>query len=535
MERLNLWAENGNGIVQTAGQNSSNNTLVQSSYPGCTVAVYINNTSNLATIYADNALTPLANPFTASNNGLAYFYAASGRYDVKFSGAGIPGNNFTIPDYVLGQIQSINNQTGENINLLVGTAGNNFAITANNNNITFNLPQANANNNGFLAASDWGNFNNKAPAYTFNAPLNNSAGVISLVTPLAITFGGTGANNATAAFDTLTPQNTVGDLIAFNNNNIAARLPVGANNLVLTADATNNTGLAWKAANVGNANGILPIVNGGTNGNNATQAFDNLSPITTKGDIIVGNNNNIAVRLGVGADGALLQANSANTSGVIWGPANLTNANSVVGILPITGGGTGANAKNAAFDALSPATTAGDLITRNSATGVRLPAGANTQVLTANSANASGLAWQNQAVVVTAYTVSFNNNAFTTSSNNAQFTLFVLGQFQKLNGVTVKPGNLFLNPANSITDVTFQLGTPGGNANFYTAAFSVGNNGAVGNGNFQDTALFKSANMGGATAVLATFLAANNNFGNGTATVLTGGNLTIWVSVTNLQ
>ncbi len=531
MERLNLWAENGHGTVQVAGQNSSNNTLVQSSYPGCTVAVYDTGTSNLSTIYADNSLTPLANPFTASNNGLAYFYAPSGRYDVQFSGNGITGN-FTVPDFVLGQIQSINNQTGENITLLVGAAGNNFHITANNNNVTLHLPQANANNSGFLAAADWVQFN-AATHYNFSAPLVNNNGNVSITLPLTLAQGGTNSNNRLQAFNTLTPQTTKGDLVAFDGAN-AVRFPTGNNNEVLIADGANNNGWRWGSTPAGNLNGVVPIANGGTGGNNATQGFDNIAPITTKGDLIVGNNNNIAVRLGVGSDGALLQANSANTSGVSYGPANLTNANAVIGILPIANGGTSGNNKAAAFDALSPANNAGDIITRNATTGVRLPAGANGQYLTANSANTSGLLWANAAQVATSYAVSFNNNAFIANGNNVQVTLFTLGQYQKINGLTVKPGNLFLNPANSITDITLSLGTAG-NAVFYTSNYSIGNNGVVGNTNFQDTSLFKSANMGDNTAVLATFVATGNNFGNGVATVLTGGNVTIWVSVTNLQ
>lgn len=434
MERLNLWAENGHGTVQTAGQNSSNNTLVQSSYPGCTVTVYINGTSNLASIYSDNSLTPLANPFTASNNGLAYFYAASGRYDVKFSGNGITGN-FTIPDFVLGQIQSINNQTGENITLLVGNSGNNFNIASSNNNITFNLPQANANNSGFLAAADWAQFNN-ATHYTFSAPLVNTNGTVSLTTPLTVAQGGTNATNTTAAFDNLSPTTTKGDLIVANNTAIAVRLPVGANDLVLTADGANVTGLKWAAANLNSANGVLPIASGGTNGTTATQAFDNLSPITTKGDIIVGNNTAIAVRLGIGSDGAPLQANSANTSGMIWGPLVLTNANAVSGILPIANGGTSGNNATQAFGALSPVTTKGDLIVgNNSNINVRLPAGNNNQVLASNSANSLGLIWANAAPTDPLFS---QTASVTVANNNTELTLISTGT-----GNTTIPANYF--------------------------------------------------------------------------------------------
>ena len=54
----------------------------------------------LATLYSDNIGTPLANPFPSSATGYYQFYAADGRYDVTFSGGGIPAP-FTIFDQQL--------------------------------------------------------------------------------------------------------------------------------------------------------------------------------------------------------------------------------------------------------------------------------------------------------------------------------------------------------------------------------------------------------------------------------------------------
>ena len=45
------------------------------------------------------------------------------------------------------------------------------------------------------------------------------------------------------------------------------------------------------------------------------------------------------------------------------------------------------------FDTIAPTTTKGDLIVRNATTNVREPVGANTFVLTADSAQASGIKW----------------------------------------------------------------------------------------------------------------------------------------------
>ena len=81
-------------------------------------------------------------------------------------------------------------------------------------------------------------------------------------------------------------------------------------------------------------NADLPIVNiahGGTNANSATSGFDNLSPTTTKGDIIVNDGTN-NVRLGIGIDGQVLVANASAADGVEWGSVSGTGTVVSVGL-----------------------------------------------------------------------------------------------------------------------------------------------------------------------------------------------------------
>jgi hypothetical protein len=66
--------------------------------------------------------------------------------------------------------------------------------------------------------------------------------------------------------------------------------------------------------------GILPVANGGTGASTAQGFTDAASPLTTKGDVVTHDGTN-TVRLGVGIDGQILQADSAAPNGIKWGDA----------------------------------------------------------------------------------------------------------------------------------------------------------------------------------------------------------------------
>jgi hypothetical protein len=95
---------------------------------------------------------------------------------------------------------------------------------------------------------------------------------------------------------------------------------------IVAADVpTLNQNTTGTAANV---TGTVAIANGGTGQTTAVNAFDALSPTTTKGDLIVSDGTD-NVRLGVGADTFALVADSAAATGVKWASvgASLTIAN----------------------------------------------------------------------------------------------------------------------------------------------------------------------------------------------------------------
>jgi hypothetical protein len=123
----------------------------------------------------------------------------------------------------------------------------------------------------------------------------------------------------------------------------------------------------------GTWNGTAVAINrGGTGQATASAAFNALSPVTTTGDLIVGNGTNSATRLGIGTNGYVLTSNgttatwSASTGGVTSFSAGTTGltpntattgAVSLAGTLAIANGGTGQTTANTAFNALAPSQT----------------------------------------------------------------------------------------------------------------------------------------------------------------------------------
>jgi hypothetical protein len=265
MQRAWGWGQLGSQVVRTLGISSS--TKVQQTFASCTVTVYVSGTLNLATIYSDNLLTPLANPFTADATGAWAFYAANGRYDVSLSGGGIIGT-ITYPDLLLsdfgasGAIASINALTAAAQTIVVGTGGSDFNIVSSGSVHTLNLPTASASKRGLLASADWSTFNGKQAPISVSAPVTLAANVIGLAIPLTILQGGTGQVTAAAAFSALSPLTTKGDLLVYGS--ASARLPAGTNGQILSADSTQALGVKWITDPYSSLTIPLTVANGGT-------------------------------------------------------------------------------------------------------------------------------------------------------------------------------------------------------------------------------------------------------------------------------
>ena len=214
---------------------------------------------------------------------------------------------------------------------------------------------------------------------TFN---QNTTGTASNVTgTVAIANGGTGQTTASAAFNALSPVTTAGDLIIGNGTNSATRLGIGANTYVLTS---NGTTASW--ASPGAASMIYP---GAGIANSTGSAWGTSYTTTGTGTVLALATSPTFVTPVLGTP----TSGNFSTGTFTWPTFNQNTtgtAANVTGTVAIANGGTGQTTASAAFNALSPVTTAGDLIIGNGTnSATRLGIGANTYILTSNGTTAS--------------------------------------------------------------------------------------------------------------------------------------------------
>lgn len=202
------------------------------------------------------------------------------------------------------------------------------------------------------------------------------AGTLTLQGVLNVANGGTGAASANAGFNTLSPMNTVGDLIFEGAGPIAARLAGNAGATKQFLSSTGSAGLAtppvWTAlvsgdipnngANTsGTAAGLsatLVVGSGGTGQTTAAAAFNALAPTTTLGDTIyangAGTNTRLAGNITTTKNFQVQTGNGAVSAAPAWGtivsgdlPASIAantsgTAAGLSSTLVVASGGTGA-------------------------------------------------------------------------------------------------------------------------------------------------------------------------------------------------
>ncbi len=181
---------------------------------------------------------------------------------------------------------------------------------------------------------------------------------------------------------------------------------------------------------------------------------------------------------GISLSGTVTSSGSLTLGGTLTG-VDLTTQ--VTGTLPIANGGTGQTTASAAFNALSPVTSTGDLIIGNGAnSSTRLPIGANNYVLTSNGTTATWAAATGSGATITNDTSTSTNvyPTFAAATSGSLSTIYTSNakylykpSTGELTSEHFVAGNgIFVNSLTIDTSYTIAAGTSGMSAGPITVA-----------------------------------------------------------------
>jgi len=324
----------------------------------------------------------------------------------------------------------------------------------------------------------------------------------------SITFGSTGLTPSTATTGAVTVAGTlvavnggtgqssyaVGDLLYASTTTTLSKLPdVATGNALISggvgvAPSWNKIGLTTHVS------GTLPTANGGTNLTAFTSGgavYATSTSVLTTGTLPIGSGgtNTTATATANGVTygtGTAYAFTAAGTTGQVliattssapsWGQVSLTAG--VTGILPPANGGTGQVTAAAAFNALSPITTTGDLIIGNGTnSATRLAIGANGYVLTSNGTTATWAASTGGVTSFSAGTTGFTPNTTTTGAVTLAGTLATTNGGTGLTTFTAANNAIYSTSSSALTAGTLPVAAGGTGSTSLTA-----NNVLLGNG-----------------------------------------------------
>ena len=207
------------------------------------------------------------------------------------------------------------------------------------------------------------------------------------------------------------------------------------------------TGAQWYKQTVGNHVEYRSFTgsNGVTVAQNGDEIDSSLTNITAQGDMIVGDNTGTASTLAKGDDDQILRMDGDNPHWETLGTMadqNADNVNITGGAisglttpLAIASGGTGQTTKTPAFDALSPLTTQGDILTHDGTNNVRLALGNAGECLKVNAAG-TDVEWGEGYVTPT---TTQGDIIVRGAAGDTRLGIGTAGQFLKVNAAGTDP------------------------------------------------------------------------------------------------
>jgi len=229
---------------------------------------------------------------------------------------------------------------------------------------------------------------------TSGGPVTTS-GTITLAGTLDVDIGGTGATTAAGALTSLGAYPASNPNGYTSNTGTVTSVAATVPSILSVAGSPITTSGTLAITYSGTA---LPIANGGTGQTTAAAAITALTGTQTSGQYLRSDGTNAALSAIQVADVPTLNQNTTGT------------ASNVTGTVAIANGGTGQTTASAAFNALSPVTSTGDLILGNGAnSSTRLPIGTVNYVLTSNGTTATWAVATGSGATITNDTTTATN------------------------------------------------------------------------------------------------------------------------------